>query len=166
MVYPVVHQAILASPALYGRQDAMLQDVAELFQYAASCGDLMAGLYTVLYDENASHDKRLSPKELCEYAMSHIRENYAQPLSVQSVCAETGISQTYLSRLLRKYGNTTFSAFLTKCRMDAAMDLIRQHPDILLRDVAACVGYDDPSYFNKVFHQATGQTPTQFAAEV
>ena len=56
------------------------------------------------------------------------------------------------------------NVFLTKCRMDAAIVMIRQHPDIMLRDVAACVGYDDPSYFSKVFHQTTGLTPSQFSA--
>ncbi len=89
--------------------------------------------------------------------MAYIRQNFAKPLSVQSVCTKIGVSQTYMSRLLRNYGNTSFSAFLTQCRMDAAMELILKHPDILLRGVAACVGYDDPSYFSKVFHQATNK---------
>jgi two-component system response regulator YesN len=92
----------------------------------------------------------------------YIEENYAQPLSMQSVCDEIGISQTYLSRLFRKYSETTFNAFLTRCRMEAAMKLLRDKPDLLLRDVAACVGYDDSSYFTKVFHQYTGKTPSQF----
>ena len=38
-------------------------------------------------------------------------------------------------------------------------------PDLLLRDVAACVGYEDSSYFTKVFHQYTGKTPSQFTSE-
>ena len=45
------------------------------------------------------------------------------------------------------------------------MRLIREHPDMRLRDVAACVGYEDSSYFSKVFHQATGKTPSQWAAD-
>ena len=81
---------------------------------------------------------------------------------MQSVCDEIGISQTYLSRLFRKYSNTTFNAFLTKCRMEAAMQLLLEKPDLLLRDVAACVGYEDSYYFTKVFRQYTGKTPSQW----
>lgn len=165
VVYSLMQQAILALPKLADRQEQILRDTAELLQYAPSCGSLIAGLYDVLYDDNDFHDKNLSPKELCESIMAYIRQNFAKPLSVQSVCTEIGVSQTYMSRLLRNYGSTSFSVFLTQCRMDAAMELILKHPDILLRDVAACVGYDDPSYFSKVFHQATSRTPTQFAAE-
>jgi two-component system response regulator YesN len=165
VVYSLAQQVILATPALLKKQELVIRETAELLQYSSSYGSLIAGLYDMLYDDNDFHDKNLSPKELCEYIMTHIRQNYAKPLSVQSVCTEIGVSQTYMSRLLRNYGSTSFSAYLTQCRMDAAMALIRQHPDILLRDVAACVGYDDPSYFSKVFHQATNMTPTQFAAE-
>ena len=35
--------------------------------------------------------------------------------------------------------------------MDAAKQMLRDHPDILLHEVAACVGYDDQSYFSKIF---------------
>ena len=48
--------------------------------------------------------------------------------------------------------------------MEAAMKLLLEKPDLLLRDVAACVGYDDSSYFTKVFHQYTGKTPSQFTS--
>lgn len=92
------------------------------------------------------------------------RENYAQPLSIPRICTDVGISQTYLSRLLRKYAGTTFNTFLTQCRMDAAKQMLREHPDILLHEVAACVGYDDQSYFSKIFRNETGMTPSQYAA--
>jgi two-component system response regulator YesN len=166
VVFPLVQQVILATPGLIDKQEKILREISEVFQYASSCGNLIAGLYAILYDDHDVHDKDLLPDELCESIMAYIRQNYAKPLSVQNVCSEIGISQTYLSRLLRKYGDTSFSVYLTKCRMDAAIEMIRQHPDIMLRDVAACVGYDDPSYFSKVFHQMTNKTPTQFAGEV
>ena len=70
-------------------------------------------------------------------------------------------SPTNIMGILKK---TTFNAFLTRCRMEAAMKLLREKPDLLLRDVAACVGYDDSSYFTKVFHQYTGKTPSQFTS--
>ena len=88
--------------------------------------------------------------------------NYAKPLNVQSVCNELGISPTYLSRLFRKYGDTTFNTYLITQRMEAAKALLADKPDMLRRDGAACVGYEDSSYFAKVFYQYTGKKPSQF----
>ena len=137
-----------------------------MIRCAAYYGDLVSGMYAMLFDNGKVKDRKLSTQELYDCAVQYVKENYAQPLSMQSVCDEIGISQTYLSRLFRKYSDTTFNAYLTRCRMEAAMKLLREKPDLLLRDVAACVGYDDSSYFTKVFHQYTGLTPSQFTVSI
>ncbi|MBQ6384181.1 MAG: response regulator [Clostridia bacterium] len=161
----IIHQTASAYQPVGSQLEEMLNDFNDIIRCAGSYGDLMSGLYTLLFDSGSIRDRKLSTQELYDYAVQYIEENYAQPLSMQSVCDEIGISQTYLSRLFRKYSDTTFNAFLTRCRMEAAMKLLREKPDLLLRDVAACVGYDDSSYFTKVFHQYTGKTPSQFTAE-
>ena len=160
----LIHQTSAVLPSVGIKQEELLTEFNDCIRSAASCGELMAAAYSLLFDSGNMTDRKLSPQELYDYAAQYIEENYAQPLSMQSVCDEIGISQTYLSRLFRKYSDTTFNAYLTRCRMEAAMNLLRDKPDLLLRDVAACVGYDDSSYFTKVFHQYTGKTPSQFTS--
>ncbi|MBQ7867470.1 MAG: response regulator [Clostridia bacterium] len=166
MVQQLIHTIRPILPVQPVSQDVLLQNVWDLFICATNYGELMAGLYSLLLDEGLAKDKKLSPEELFSYATSYIHERYAEPISITNVCSEIGISQTYLSRLFRKYGNTSFQAYLTQHRIESAKGLIREHPDMRLRDVAACVGYDDPSYFSKVFHQATGYTPSQWAEKI
>ena len=161
----LIHQTSAVLPSVGVRQEELLSEFNDFIRNTASCGELMAATYSLLFDNGNMADRKLSPQELYDYAIQYIDENYAQPLSMQSVCDEIGISQTYLSRLFRKYSETTFNAYLTRCRMEAAMVMLREKPDLLLRDVAACVGYDDSSYFTKVFHQYTGKTPSQFTSE-
>ncbi len=160
----IIHQTASSYPPVGSQLEETLTEFNGIIRCAGSYGDLMSGLYALLFDNGTVRDRKLSTQELYDYAVQYIEENYAQPLSMQSVCDEIGISQTYLSRLFRKYSSTTFNAFLTRCRMEAAMKLLREKPDLLLRDVAACVGYDDSSYFTKVFHQYTGKTPSQFTS--
>lgn len=160
----LIHQVAGVYQPVGNRLEEMLTEFNDMIRCAASYGDLISGMYSLLFDSGSMKDRKLSTQELYDYAVQYVNENYAQPLSMQSVCDEIGISQTYLSRLFRKYSDTTFNAYLTRCRMEAAMKLLRDKPDLLLRDVAACVGYDDSSYFTKVFHQYTGQTPSQFTA--
>lgn len=168
-VWGFVQQLVLgltaSLPALKAHYDKTISGILDLFLYASTYGELMANIYAVLFeDESTSRDRKLSTRELYDFAMDYIDKNYASPLSVQSVCDEIGISQTYLNRLFRKYSDVTFNNCLMRRRMEAAMHLLRDKPGMLLRDVAACVGYEDSSYFSKVFHQHTGQTPSQYAA--
>lgn len=164
MCRQIIHQIAALNQPIYNRMEDILQKFNEMIQCTNSYGDLMNSLYSLLFENGSVRDKKLSVRELYAYAVQYVTENYAQPLSMQSVCDEIGISQTYLSRLFRKYSDTTFNAFLTRCRMEAAKTLLREKPNLLLRDVAACVGYEDSSYFTKVFHQYTGLTPSQFAS--
>ena len=160
----LIHQIAAIHQPVNNRVEDVLQEFNEMIRCANSYSDLMSSTYSLLFEEGNVRDKKLSTKELYDYAIQYIADNYAHPLSMQSVCDEIGISQTYLSRLFRKYSDTTFNAYLTRCRMEAAKQLLREKPDLLLRDVAACVGYDDSSYFTKVFHQYTGLTPSQYSA--
>ena len=164
MVRQIIRQVASVSQSVGAQYEEMLTGFNDIIAASESYSAMMTGLYSLLFDNDSVRDRKLSTQELYDYAVQYIEENYAQPLSMQSVCDEIGISQTYLSRLFRKYSDTTFNAFLTRCRMEAAMNLLRDKPDLLLRDVAACVGYDDSSYFTKVFHQYTGKTPSQFTS--
>lgn len=160
----ILYTADLGVPGPKRKREQILREANELYGSASSYGDLLASLYSLIFEEGFIRDKNVSANELCEYTLNYIRENYAQPLSIPRICTDVGISQTYLSRLLRKYAGTTFNTFLTQCRMDAAKQMLREHPDILLHEVAACVGYDDQSYFSKIFRNETGMTPSQYAA--
>lgn len=162
MGHQIIHQIAAVYQPVYNRLDEILHDFDNLIHCTNSYKDLMEGTYSLLFDDGGTRDRKMSTQELYDYAIAYIKENYVQPLSMQSICDEIGISQTYLSRLFRKYSNTTFNAFLTKCRMEAAMQLLLEKPYLLLRDVAACVGYEDSSYFTKVFRQYTGKTPSQW----
>lgn len=165
-VWHMIHQMIYHLATVHqptnSRMADILLEVDELIHCAASYGDLLAGIYTLLFDGDKPLDRKMTTQEIYDCAIRYIQENYAQPLSMQSVCDELGISQTYLSRLFRKYGNTTFNTYLIRCRMDAAIRILQEKPNMLLREVAACVGYEGSSYFSKVFHQYTGKTPSQY----
>ena len=69
-----------------------LTEFNDCIRSAASCGELMAAAYSLLFDNGNMSDRKLSPQELYDYAAQYIDENYSQPLSMQSVCDEIGIS--------------------------------------------------------------------------
>ena len=109
MVHQIIHQLATVHQPTNSRLTDILLEIDELIHCAASYGDLMASIYSLLFDSDTTFDRKMTAQELYDCAVQYIEDNYAQPLSMQSICDEMGISQTYLSRLFRKYGNTTFN---------------------------------------------------------
>jgi two-component system response regulator YesN len=92
----------------------------------------------------------------------YVEQNYADPLTLRSVCQRFSVSQTYVSRLFRRYEHMSFIDFLTKTRVDTAKRFITENPGMPLKDVAAYVGYKDQFYFSRVFKAVTGIPPSEW----
>jgi YesN/AraC family two-component response regulator len=137
--------------------------------YATDYDELKANLWDILDritgPVKPNVDKIDSP--LFFYSIeNYLKQNLSQPLSLKSVCARFGISQTYLSRLFRKYKNMSFNEYMTLSRIEEAKKLISDHPDMLLKDVAELVGYNDPFYFSHVFKSITGVSPSKYLSNI
>ena len=144
--------------------DQVMTEADALTNSASSYQELLDNLFHVLYNSEPDDPKWHTPEDLYKYAIQTVQKKFNQPISLQTVCSEIGISQTYLSRLFRKYGETSFNSYLVQCRIDNARKMLTEHPDMPLHQVASCVGYDDYAYFSKVFRQVTGISPSQFQA--
>ncbi len=139
----------------------IFDEINRLYASAQSAEHLMLGVWDIVFNPYIeAKTKRRSSEDVYRQLVSFIKDNYPDDLTIDSVCSVFGISQTYLSRLFRTYGQTTFNEYLTNCRISNAKHLIEQNPEIKLSDVAFLVGYDSPSYFGKVFRSSEGLTPS------
>lgn len=100
---------------------------------------------------------------LLESIEDYLKMNYAEPVTLQSVCETFGVSQTYLSKLFRRHENTSFNDYLTTVRIEAAKRLILDNPSMPIKDVAGFAGYHDQFYFSRVFKTVTGISPSEYA---
>jgi YesN/AraC family two-component response regulator len=57
------------------------------------------------------------------------------------------------------------SEYLTYYRIDMSKKLISEQPDILLKEVAEMVGFNDQHYFSKTFKKETGMWPTEYRSK-
>ena len=65
-------------------------------------------------------------------------------LSLDTVCSELGVSNSYFSSLFKKETGKTFISWLTDYRMDHAADLMLETNEKSYK-IAERVGYQDPS---------------------
>ena len=95
-------------------------------------------------------------------AMDYIAGNCADPgLSVGQVAASLGLSEGHLSHLFKKETDCTVGSYLTRCRMQKAMALLKKGK-LRVYEVAEAVGYKDITYFSGTFKKLTGMSPTEY----
>ena len=94
------------------------------------------------------------------HAMRYMEEHIAEPITVREVADELGLSVSYLHKLFSRCG-TSFSSYLTECRLRRAGHLLRES-DAKVYAVAAACGYQDTRYFSKIFQKHMGMKPTEY----
>ncbi len=81
--------------------------------------------------------------------------------SIASYAGEIGISENYLSRLVKKTTGRSVGAWIDIVRIQRAKRLLSD-TRLPIIDVAASVGVEDQSYFSRLFKKETGMTPSAF----
>ena len=106
-----------------------------------------------------------SAGQTVETAKEYIRQHFAQSdLSVEKLCAYLHLSPTYFSTLFKRETGTSFTAYVTNVRMQAAAEAIRSTEDKTYLIAQRC-GYEDANYFSYVFKRHFGMSPTKYRSE-
>lgn len=90
-----------------------------------------------------------------------IETRYMEDISVNKIAESIYLSPNYMSIVFKRETGETITDFLNKKRMEVAKDLL-QKTDHKILDVANMVGFQDASYFSKVFKKNTGIYPQKF----
>lgn len=100
--------------------------------------------------------------------MACIRENLSNPGFSLTACAQLlGLSESAVSKTLRRDAETGFSELLSVRRVELGEQLIRRSGGrIRIGDLASQCGFTSSQYFSVVFRKHTGMTPTEYRAEI
>ena len=71
------------------------------------------------------------------------------------------LSPAYFSRVFKEETGEAFTAYLNRVRIDRSKELLR-HKSIRLTDIALLVGFEDQSYYSKLFKKLEGISPLRF----
>lgn len=99
--------------------------------------------------------------EIIKKAVQYISANFAAPLTLESVAEHVHLNPAYFSTIFKQSTGTPFKEYLNMVRIEESKRLL-SNTDYSLIDIAIAVGYDNQSYFTKVFKKHTGLTPKQF----
>ena len=93
-------------------------------------------------------------------AMKYIEENY-QTATLEELSVRLGEPAYYLSRLLRRLCGQTFKNLLQTKRLNQSAFLLTT-TSIPVEEIITAVGYDNTSYFHRIFKEQFGMTPRAY----
>ncbi|MEJ9217836.1 helix-turn-helix domain-containing protein [Paenibacillus glucanolyticus] len=94
-------------------------------------------------------------------SVQYIHDHYDQPLWLEELCARTMMSRTSFCRRFKEVTGRTFSQYLANYRIRMAMRLLTE-PELTITDVCFKVGFNELSYFCRIFKKYTGTTPAYY----
>ncbi len=113
------------------------------------------------FTEDVLNISQTQNKDLMETALHYIHKNYASNLSLAMVADQIHLNPTYLSTLFKKETGVSFTQYVNNIRINEAKHLLSSTNNSIL-NIAIGTGFEDQSYFCKVFKRSTNVTPTQY----
>lgn len=96
-------------------------------------------------------------RSLCDYVRAHPDHD----LSLVRLAERYHFNPSYLSRFFKQEMGLNLSEFIDDCRIREAKRLLGD-PQLMVREVAARVGYEAAHSFTRFFKKWTGMTPQEF----
>jgi two-component system response regulator YesN len=97
-------------------------------------------------------------------AQRFVALNAHRKISLEEVAAHLHLNASYFSRLFKKETNETFVDFVTRTKMEKAKELL-DLSRYTVHEIAERLGYDNKSYFVKLFKAHCGMKPGEYAGK-
>lgn len=95
-------------------------------------------------------------------ALNYIHQNYQHPITLDDLAREANLSKYHLCKRFKDKTKTTIINYILQMRIDRAKALIMES-EFKISEVASQVGFNDASYFSRLFKRETGHSPTEYS---
>lgn len=155
-----LYQQLMNIRALYYQQPAayMLQIKGYLFLAWATLAQLAARSQTKTLTNGVAVDETKA-------VIAYIQAHYSQPLTLTLLADHFNLSKSHLCRLFKKTTKMALTDYINATRISHSTQLLQQ-TDQAVGVIAGLVGFNNISYFNKIFQRRMHLTPTAYRQEI
>ena len=98
-------------------------------------------------------------------AVQYVQQNFRHKIRNADIAEYCGMSSFHFSHAFAETFSLTFQDFVLRYRIfEACKEL--QHPNVPVANVAYSVGFNDPSYFARVFRRFIGVSPSEYCEQI
>lgn len=102
---------------------------------------------------------------LINKAKQYIQDNLYRDISQEETANYLFICPSYLSRLFKKQTGENFTQYVTRMKMNQAIELLKD-PKYKTYQVSEALGYKTARYFSRLFRMQTGMNPSEYRGRV
>lgn len=102
--------------------------------------------------------------KVIQQAVEYIARNLSNPMTVEDIADNVGMSRSHLSTLFKKKLGCGIHSFIEERRLQLAKQLLTGAA-VTIQEVGERVGIQDAKYFSKWFKRCTGVTPSEYRNE-
>lgn len=104
--------------------------------------------------------QKKSESDIIQNALNYIEEHLDKPIQLSDVARQIGVSEPYLSSFFKSSMNENFIPYVNRQKMKRARQLFAEGR--MVYQVSELLGYENTTYFSKVFKRVEGMTPEQY----
>lgn len=157
------HSILLSDIEVATMENELLDNLALAGDYQVIFTEVYATLEKFL---DANGQKENEQGLLADRVEEYIRTNFVHSITIEELSSQFNFNSSYLIKIYKKHKNTTPVKYLISLRINEAIRLIKEHPELSFRNIGSIVGYPDPDYFSRIFKKETGQSLTEYKDSV
>ncbi len=148
-----------ATDSILKLNNQFLQNLQEITSLDALCLKLQETVE--VFTESMFNYTPHKNNEVIRRAISYISKNYANNVTLDDVARHVHLNPAYFSSIFKQCCGSSFKEYLNMVRVEESKRLLA-NTDYSIIDIAIATGFEDQSYFSKVFKKYTGLTPKQY----
>lgn len=124
---------------------------------------LLSALLADVFDLSCETDapgRGLSRRQMAAIT-KHVRRVFPERVSVGELAALCGYSESWFARAFRHSNGETPQRWMTRLRLEAALDLMTS-TNLGLAEIADATGFADQAHLTRIFHSVHGLPPSQW----
>ncbi|MDF2614306.1 MAG: two component transcriptional regulator, AraC family [Clostridia bacterium] len=171
--YPYIKKIIISGYAefeyakkamKYNTFDYLLKPVKndELIQTLIKLKMDLDNQFNELMDKAGVVKNQVTPYEAVQFTQWYIRAHFEKDINFNLIAMRFNYTPGYLSKLFVQYVGETPNKYYLNLKMDKAKYLLAHCEKLSIRQIAEMIGYEDQSYFSRIFKKTVGKSPLEY----
>lgn len=98
--------------------------------------------------------------------LNFVANNYMRDIQISDIANNLRVTPNYISSQFKKHTAENFTSFLNYYRIEIAKLIIKEYPNYKINEISYIVGFNNDTYFHKIFKSLTGTTPNLYSRRI